>query len=655
MAALDPSVLSDISALRRLNNSELQALGRIPYPFLYQKGDKGFKRISWEEAITLAGKQLSQTPGARQSWFATSRGITNETYYAFTKAARLAGTHNIDLCARLCHQASVAGLKSTIGVGAPTVSLKDLIGTDLLVLWGTDIANNQPVSMKYLAHAKEQGTRIVVINPVREKGLEAYWIPSMPLSALFGTKLADDQVSVKIGGDLALINGILKALIESDRLNHAFIREHTVGFEALEAMVRGLKWEELCTVSGVSQKEILWLAELFSRARTAISIWSMGITQHSFGTENVQGICNLHLCLGLIGQEKSGLVPIRGHSGVQGGAECGVGPTILPGGVPCNAEQRARFEQFWGHRLSETPGLSTLSMVSAMLRGEIDFLYNLGGNLHAVLPDPEGLKTAYSKVNLRIHQDIVFNTSTVLEPGETILVLPAQTRYEQKGGGTSTSTERRIRFSPEIPKHPVMGESRPEYEIPCQLVSAAFPEKAAALSYSGSAAIREEIAQCMPMYSGIETLKAAGDSVQWGGPILCKDGIFTNMPDQKARFTPVAPKKIEIPEGHLYLTTRRGKQFNSIILHEKDRLHGGSSRMDVFISAAEAAKRGIKEGDKARIGNQLGQFIGVMRLMDIQEGAVQAYWPECNVVIPTRCDPLSEEPDYHAVVWVEKT
>lgn len=654
MPAFTPADVADIAHLRRMDNRQLQALGRIPCPLVYRKGDRGFRRISWDDALALAGGALRETPPERQAWFATSRGITNEVYYAFTKAARLAGTNNVDLCARLCHQATVSGLKATIGVGAPTCSLKDLIGTDLLLLWGTDIANNQPVTMKYLAHAKAQGTRIVVINPVREKGLESYWVPSMPKSALFGTTLMDDFIPVAVGGDIALLNGVLKVLVEKGKVDRAYVDAHTKNWEAVEAHVQAMAWDDIVRDSGVDKAKIEWLAELYARATTCVTIYSMGLTQHTFGTENVEAIVNLHLSRGMIGRPKTGILPIRGHSGVQGGGECGVAPGILPGGIPLTEENLQRFEGYWKTTLPRTPGLTTMRMVERMDQGGIDFLYNLGGNLFAVLPDPAWVADAYSKVKLRIHQDIVFNTSTVLEGADTVLVLPAQTRYEQRGGGTSTNTERRIRFSPEIAGHPQVGESRPEYEIPCQVVMAAFPGTTEQLSYRDASDIRREIGATVPLYAGIETMTKAGDWIQWGGEQLCVGGRFPGMPEEKARFTVLEPRHIEVPEGAFYLTTRRGKQFNSIVIKDHDPVQGGKKRDDLLISAADLAKLGLSNGMRARVVSDIGKMEVNLRLADIRAGVLQAYWPECNVLIGRRIDPRSEEPDYNAVVRIER-
>jgi molybdopterin-dependent oxidoreductase alpha subunit len=655
VGAFDPSALADIASLRRLSNKELRELGRVPYPFVYRPGDPGFRRIPWPEALTLAGDGLRATPPDRTAWFATSKGITNETYYAFTKVARLVGTNNVDFCARLCHQASVSGLSRTIGYGAPTCSLSDLIGTDLILLWGTNLANNQPVSVKYLKAAKEEGARIVVINTTREKGLESYWIPSNAASAVFGTRLMDDFVQVKAGGDVALANAVLKLLVAWDAVDHTFVGQHTAGWPALVAGLEAQDMDALLEHAGVRYNEVEWLAQLVARARTMITVWSMGLTQHRFGTDNVMAVANLHLARGMVGRPKTGLLPIRGHSGVQGGGECGVSPEKFPGGVPVNEANAARFTALWGHPVPSTKGLSTAEMVEAANDGRLDFLYNIGGNLFATMPDPDRVATAFGRIRVRVHQDINVNTSTLLEPTADgfVLLLPAQTRYEQRGGGTSTSTERRIRFSPEIAGHPVVGETKPEYEIPALVAVAARPELADALGWKDAQDLRAEIGRVMPVYAGIENLRAAGDWIQWGGPQLCAGGVFPNLPDQRAVFVPLEPPVADWGSGRFVLTNRRGKQFNSMVLEEHDTLMGGD-RHDVFVHRDDAAREGLAEGDRIRLVNAHGRMEGKVHIEDVKQGHVQVYWPECNALLPNVWDPVSKEPDYNTRVDLER-
>lgn len=649
----DPSVLRDASRFAGWNDRRLRAMGRLAYPMLRKAGAAGFERISWDAALALAGERLGRTEPGRQAWFATSKGITNEAYYAFTKAARLSGTNNVDFCARLCHAASVSGLSRSIGVGAPTCSLKDLIGTDLLILWGTNLANNQPVAVKYLHHAKEAGTRIVVVNTALEEGLRAYWVPSIPSSALFGSRLMDDFLKVRVGGDIALLSLVQQHLLEWDAIDKAFVEAHTSGFTELARHVRGLSRDELLARCGVPAEQVRWFAELIARSRTMVSVWSMGLTQHRFGTENVESVANLHLLRGAVGRDHCGLLPIRGHSGVQGGGECGVTPDKLPGLKPVDESSARWFEERWGFPIPLAAGLSTGPMLEAAARGEIDFLYNMGGNLLATMPDSPWAARALEGVDLRIHQDIHLNPSMFLGAKEAVLLLPAQTRYEQRGGGTSTSTERRIRFSPEIPGHPVVGESRPEWEIPGLIAAAARPALRSAFDWPDSRPIREEMARVMPIYAGIERLEKAGDWVQWGGAHLCADGRFSAFADGRARLHPVAVPPSEVPDGAFVLTTRRGKQFNSMVFDDDDKVQGGLGRTDLWFGAEDALDLHLVDGAAVRIRNDLGAFDGLVRIGDLARGTVQAYWPEVNGLISARWDPRSLEPDYNAVVWVE--
>jgi molybdopterin-dependent oxidoreductase alpha subunit len=647
MGAIPEERLHDLRALRATSNPELHRLGRLPHPLIHRAGSDRLDRLSWDEALGIVADELRDVPGERMGFFATSRGLVNETYYAFQKAARLMGSNHVDMCTRLCHAASVVGLKETLGIPAPTCSLKDMIGADLVVILGSHLANNQPVTTKYLCYAKRQGTRILVVNPMREPGLERYWVPSDLRSALFGTKLMDDFFQVAVGGDIAFVHGVLKHLIEQRWLDDAFIASRTTGFDELQAMLARESWASLEQASGLTRADMHRFAEQYARAKTAVFVYSMGLTQHRFGVDNVRAVVNLALARGMLGREKCGVMPIRGHSGVQGGSECGVDPDKLPGGFDvANDEDRRRFETLWGHDLPTWKGHRTLQMLEAAHDGGIDFLYSLGGNLLETMPDRAYMSDALARVRLRIHQDIVLNTSSLL-PGRTVLLLPAQTRYETPGGGTSTNTERRIRFSPEI-EGPRIADARPEWEIPVRIATAARPALAPRLAWRGPADIRAEMERTMPLYAGVEKLERAGQSVQWGGERLYADG-FTKMPGGRARFTPVAVPRIEIPAGAFYLTTRRGKQFNSMAQGDRDLLMG-SGRSDVLIHPGDARRLGVREGGRLRLRSEVGEWIGVARFAPMKERHLQTYWPETNVLITRRSDPASGEPDYNAMV-----
>ncbi|MFL5322449.1 MAG: molybdopterin-dependent oxidoreductase [Myxococcaceae bacterium] len=656
MDAMDESKWNDMSALRAKTNEQLHHLGRLPYPLIYRKGDKGFRRISWDEAIRKAAAAMRTTDPDRMGFFASSRGLTNEAYYTFQKLARVAGTPHVDSCARLCHAASTTALKETIGYAAPTCSLKDWIGSELIVLFGTDLANNQPVSTKYLHFAKKAGTKVIVVNPFREPALDRYWVPSVASSAVFGTAITDDFFPVAPGGDIAFMTGVMKVLKERDQFDRNFIAAHTTGFEQLEASLDALGYSELESASGLLRSDFERFADWYGKAKTSVLVYSMGLTQHRFGVQNVKAVVNLALCRGNIGRARTGVVPIRGHSGVQGTGECGVDPEKYPGSVEITPESTATFEAHWGIKLSGKQGLRAAHLLDRSGEGGLDLLYAMGGNYLDTMPDPHAAATALSRIRLRIHQDIVINTSALVEPsmdGGEILLLPAQTRYEQRGGGTSTNTERRIRYSPEIPGRRI-GECKPEWEIPALIGAALRPDKPELFAYPDSQDVRTEMGRTMPLYSGIEKLHEEGQWVQWGGERLGEGGLFAHMPDNRAEFTTLEVPHVEIPPGHFFLASRRGKQFNSITWGQKDGITGERSRSAVFFSEEDAKALGLRKGEPVVLRNELGEMKGYCAIGPCRPGHLQAFWPECNVLVGRRYDPSSGEPDYNAFVRVER-
>jgi molybdopterin-dependent oxidoreductase alpha subunit len=650
---MDIRLLEDVGALKGRSSRDLRHLGRLPSPMIRRAGDGGFLRVSWGEALDIAAKRIRESHPERVAFFLTSRGLTNETYYVGNKVARFLQTNNIDNSSRVCHAPSTTGLKETLGVAASTCSYSDWIGSDLVVFFGSDVPNNQPVSTKYLYYAKEKGTKIVVVNPLREPGLERYWIPSITRSAFFGTRLADRFFTIHTGGDIAFINGILKHLVANDWLDREFIQGHTTGFETLRDRLEGQSWELLERSSGTTRDEMLEFAKLYAEASSAVFVWSMGITQHRFGVANVKAIVNLALARGMVGRERCGLMPIRGHSGVQGGAEVGAVPNQYAMGFPVGEESATRFEALWGFRPPAAPGLTSVGMIDAAHEGKLDVLYCAGGNFLETLPEPVYVREALERVPLRIHQDLVLTSQMLVDPADTVLLFPAQTRYEQRGGGTETSTERRIYFSPEIRGRRI-GETRPEWEIFMDLAERVRPEAQHLIHFEDAWQIREEIAKAVPVYDGIQLLRRKGDAVQWGGPRLCEGGVFPTQ-DRRARFTALTPPEVDLPPGWFLLSTRRGKQFNSIVWEEEDPLLG-APRDAVLISPEDARALGLEEGDPMVVTNDVGSFRGRCRIVPLRPRNLEMYWPESNVLIRRGVvDPSCEQPDFNALVRIESS
>ncbi|RYD77869.1 MAG: formate dehydrogenase, partial [Verrucomicrobiaceae bacterium] len=476
MPALNPARLADVESLRGMSNAELRALGRLPYPMVREKGEAGFRRITWDEAYSRMAQRIRGQDPKRLAFFVTSRGVTNEVYYMAQKVARFLGTNHVDNAARLCHSPSSAAMKAALGVAASTCSYRDWYGTDLVIFFGSNPANDQPVSTKYLHEAKKLGTKVVLVNPLLEPGMRRYWVPSNADSALFGTGIADYWFPVTQGGDIAFLTGVLKILVEEGWVNEQFIREHTNEWEDFRSSLSGLQVEELERGAGLDRKAMREFAELVRDAKNAVLVWSMGVTQHPWGADGVTMILNLALAQGWLGRDKCGVMPIRGHSSVQGGAEMGAYSTALPGAKPITSENCAILAEQYGFPIPDWAGLTAAEMVEACARGELDVLYCLGGNFLRTLPEPDYVARALANVPLRVHQDIILTDQMLLDPGEEVILLPAKTRYEQDDGGTETSTERRVMFSPELPRQ--VGEARAEWKILRELAAATYPDRA---------------------------------------------------------------------------------------------------------------------------------------------------------------------------------
>jgi len=653
MPALDPSVLGDVETLRTRTSAELRDLGRLPHPMVRHRGEPGFTRIGWDDALELIAARIRATDHDRLGFYLTSRGMTNENYYVVQKSVRAMGTNSIDNAARVCHSPSTFGLKQSLGVPATTCSYTDWIGSDLVVFIGSNVANNQPVAMKYLYHAKKEGTKVAVVNNYREPGMDKYWVPSNVESALFGTQIADRFFLVNVGGDIAFLSGTLKHMVENDWVDRNFIDNHTTGFDDLTRDLAAMSWAELETVAGASRAEMLEFARMLAAADTAVLVWSMGVTQHEFGEDNVRTIINVGLSKGFVGRAKCGLMPIRGHSGVQGGAEMGAYTGVLPGAVILDDDSAERLGSKWGFPIAPTPGYTAPQMIDAAGEGHLDVLFSVGGNFLEVMPDPGFVERAMASVPLRVHMDIVMSSQMLIDPGDTVVLLPAATRYETPGGVTETSTERRIIFNPEIRGRRI-GEARPEWEVFAELVRRVNPDRAAAFDWADTSAIRREIADVVPLYDGIQHLSKKGDQVQYGGAMLC-DGWNFHTDDGKAHFFRVDVPQRRVPEGSYLVTTRRGKQFNSMVQKNKDPLTGWG-RDAVLMNESDARAEELQEGDPVVLVNEHGNLPGRVCLAPLAPGNLQVHWPEAQVLIDrTRRSPEAGIPDYNAVVRIERS
>ena len=662
---IKPEILhQDIDELRKMDSTELRELGRIPYPMIRRKGDRKFIRVSWDEAMNTIADKMKVLDPKQYAFYLTSRGITNESYYVAAKVARYLETNHIDNASRICHSPSKSAMKRSVGVGASTCNYQDWLGTDVLVFWGSVASNASPVSTKYMMEAKKRGTKIIVINPYREPAMENYWVPSVVESALFGTELADEFYEVNIGGDIALMHGVMKHWFDLEEqnegaaINHEFVNEHVNHYEDLKENVQSQSWDEIVQSSGIDKERIIELSNSLAEAKTGVMVWALGLTMHKHATDNISQVSNLALLRGWLGGKNKGLMPLRGHSSVQGSGEMGADPFSLPGG-DYNDENRPRIEDLWNFKLPQWPGDTVgVTIENAMLpednERKLKLYYMSGGNFLETMPDPDFVRDALQNLDIRVHQDIILNTSTLLDAKETVVVLPAKTRYEQDGGGLSTSTERMIYFSPEIEgNRNRIAEARSEWQIYVDLAKRVKPEESHLIDFQSGQQIRDEIAKANPQYDGVQHLKKAGDVYQYGGAWLCEGGVCPT-PDGRGNLITMDIPDNNKKAGEFKLLMRRGKQFNAMIYGDQDAFNN-MGRYDVLVSETDARREGLEDGEAVVLYNKNGVFQGFVKYAAIKNGNIGVQFPEGNFLVEKGIyENFVEMPDYVTDVKMEK-
>ena len=535
MSALDISLLAELTGLRKMTPQKLPTLGRLPQPMIRRNGEHGFSPISWPSALAAIRDSVHDTAPDAMAFFATTHGLTNEVYYVFQKLARVLGSNNINLCSCCCHSECVAGLKDTLGIGASTCSLADLVGTDLLVLCGATPDKVDPLTRKYITLAQKTGTQVIIVDPTEEPNNSSGALRLFAADGLFGTSPPVEFFSVRAGGNVAFFNGVLKELIASKRLAHEYIDTHTVAFSLVKAMLERQSWESLQRRSGIPRGRIQRVADLYSRARTAVFAYDVAFTNGKLGADNVKAVVNLALARAMLGRAKCGIIALCGRRSSHAGTECGAAPDRFPGNLEINADTVRRFSNLWHHPMPSTPGAPAAEILEAAQQNKIDFFYCIGGNPLDAGTDLDPLAGALANVRMRVHQDIALNRWMLLDAKETVILLPSQTFYEQTGGGTVGNIERRLRFHAKSISRQV-GDSLADWEIPVRIGRQLMSNGQQLFPFDNTESIRAEMSRVMPMYRGIEKLQKDNDQFQWGGPFLFQDG-FTAMPYHRAAFT----------------------------------------------------------------------------------------------------------------------
>ncbi|MBI3132393.1 MAG: FdhF/YdeP family oxidoreductase [Acidobacteria bacterium] len=641
MGAIQESFFRDtpIARLQWMTPRELESLGRLAFPLIKAPGDTHLRRCTWEEALARTAEAFKGAKPEEAFVYASGRA-SNEAAFLLGLVARAYGTSNVHNCSFYCHQASGVALSQIYGSGTSSLVLEDLGKADLAFVIGANPASNHPRLITQLVELRKRGGTVIVVNPLKELGLVRFRVPSLPMSMVFGSQISDHYLQPRIGGDIALLKALLKGVLERGGLNEAFIGAHTAGFEAVRADVEATPWDTLHAESGVPRAPIDAVVSALLKAKAGIALWAMGLTHHTHGVDNILALGNLWLSRGWLGREGAGLLPIRGHSNVQGVGSMGVSPVLKEAFAN-------RLKELYGLPLLP-PGQDTMASMRAAAEGRIRVSLQLGGNLYGSNPDAAFAASALKNISFTAMVSTKLNTNHAHGLGETSVILPALTRDEEPQATSQESMFNYVRFS-EGGEPSLEGEMRSEVSILSDLASRILPEGRFEWGrMRNHAALREEIAKAV---QGFEQLRE-GHEFQVPGRTFHTPAFAT--PDGKAHFS-VTPLPRFAETGELRLMTIRSEgQFNTVVYEDEDLYRGIPRRDAVLVNEADARALGLKEGDRVKVRSSVGAMAATLYTTDISRGSCAMYCPEANVLVPSDLDPRSKTPAFkHISVSLE--
>jgi len=623
---------------------KLERLGRLNYPVYKKNGESHYSPISWEEALETASEHFKAASPNRTFFYSSGRS-SNEAAFLLQIFARVYGTNNINSCSYYCHQASGVGLTNTIGSGTATIEVEDLKKADLIFVIGANPSSNHPRFLTELMHCRRRGGNVVVINPVKEPGLLRFSIPSDVRSMLGGgSDIASMYVQPRIGGDVALLQGIGKALLEvKSRTDEGYIAAHTTGFDVYADWLKSLSWAEIEAGSQVSVEKIQEIALRYSESTNTVFAWSMGITHHRNGVDNVEEIVNLALLRGMVGKPGSGLLPLRGHSNVQGIGSMGVTPAL-------KEQVLQNLEQQLGIVVPAEKGMDTMACMTAASNGEIDAALLLGGNLYGSNPNSAFASDALNKIPFKLFINTTINQSHVFGVGGEVMVLPCAARDEEKQKTTQESMFNFVRMSDGGIVR--LNNVKSEVDIISELAERICGASPLDFStFKSHANIRSAISAVIPGFESLSKLDNTGKEFQISGRTFHDPGFPTA--NKKAKFTVHPIPKANRRDGenvYSLMSVRSEGQFNTIIYEDKDLFRDQTERWIVLMNQEDMKSSGIVADTLVDIKSDTGVMEAVkVRPFDIARGCLLSYFPEANVLSSTEVDVRSKTPAFKSI------
>ena len=633
-------------------------------PVRYTRESGRYTPISWDEALERIVGKLRATRADETFWYFSGRS-SNEAGFLLQLFARLYGTNNVNNCSFYCHQASGVGLASVTGSGTATVMLEDLDHADLVFVIGGNPASNHPRLMRTLMQVRRRGGQVIVINPIVETGLVRFSVPSDVRSLVFGSEIASLYVQPHIGGDLALVTGLAKRVVELGAQDEAFLNEHCAGWPELKTRLAEISWEEIIAKSGVSREEIEKIIELYCWSKNTVFSWTMGITHHAHGVQNVQAIANLALLRHMVGRPGCGLLPIRGHSNVQGIGSMGVSPKLKDAIFD-------RLQNHFGVTLPTTPGRDTMACIEGAANGELKTGFCLGGNLYGSNPDAKFAGEAIANLDQIVYLSTTLNTGHAHGLARETIILPVLARDEESQPTTQESMFNYIRLSDGGPPRHEGPQS--EVEVIASIAERVLgngtvatggspvteyadgpPAATTPVDWSvmrSTAEIRHAIANIVPGFEAMSDIDATKQEFQIGGRTFHEPRFAT--PDGRARIhTHTLPALQGASGGEIRVMTLRSEgQFNTVVYEEEDVYRGIDRRDVILMHSGDLTRFGLADGDKVTVRGPAGTMYGIRatQFNDIKPGNAAMYYPESNRLISRTLDPQSKTPAFKCVV-----
>lgn len=634
-----------LAELEQWSDHALEIVGRLTTPMKWDRASDRYLPVSWEAAFAEIGRELRALQPESVVFYASGRASL-EASYLYQLLARLYGNNNLPDSSNMCHESTSTGLPETLGVPVGTVTLDDFEHTDCIFYIGHNVGTNAPRMLHSLEDARRRGIELVTFNPLREPGLVHFANPQSPVEMLTPreVKISTQYHQVKAGGDLAALSGVCKWLIEADKVDHAFLQQHTHGFEEFAQRMRALGWEEIEQVSGLPRSALEAAAQAYARARRVIAIYGMGLTQHRNGVLNVQMVSNLLLLGGHMGVPGAGILPVRGHSNVQGQRTVGI--TEKP--EKANIDKQA---ELFGFEPPRQKGRNVVEAAQGLIDGSVKAMVCLGGNLLRALPDTTQIEPAWRRQRLSVQVATKLNRSHVVH-GEVAFLLPCLGRIEvdRQAGGEQVVTLEDSTGCIHASKgaaEPASAELLSEPAIIAGIAKATLAPREAVkwddwiADYSK---VRQLIEKTFPeIFHDFE--QRMWEPGGFHRPLGARHREW-KTPTGKANF--IAPDTLDADpdmpqaEGVLRLTTVRSfDQFNTTVYGYHDRYRGiHGTRMVLLMNRKDMAAHGLDEGEEVTVETVAGD--GVRRAVqglrvtpfDIPAGCVAGYFPELNPLVP---------------------